>query len=85
MAVVSVFVTHTVNNVGMTCSDNFAYFLEIPEAEQVSFALQMSFSEDCMIYFYCLRLLEVTFVSDVEVTCFSCVFILTENHSDYQL
>ncbi|XP_041807964.1 hydroxysteroid (20-beta) dehydrogenase 2 [Chelmon rostratus] len=23
-----------VNNVGMTCSDNFAYFLEIPEAEQ---------------------------------------------------
>nr|XP_046266026.1 hydroxysteroid (20-beta) dehydrogenase 2 [Scatophagus argus] len=23
-----------VNNVGMTCSDNFAYFLEIPDAEQ---------------------------------------------------
>lgn len=29
---------NTVNNVGMTYSEHFAYFLEIPEAEQVSFA-----------------------------------------------
>lgn len=28
-------VTSTVNNVGMICSDHFAYFLEIPDAEQV--------------------------------------------------
>lgn len=28
-------VTHTVNNVGMTCSDQFDYFLEIPEVEEV--------------------------------------------------
>lgn len=30
-----------VNNVGMTYSDNFAYFLEIPDAEQVRFAFLM--------------------------------------------
>lgn len=44
--VVCVFVIHTVNNVGMAYSDHFAYFLEIPDAEQVTFASFASFSED---------------------------------------
>uniref|UniRef100_A0A8D0CUB5 Hydroxysteroid (20-beta) dehydrogenase 2 n=1 Tax=Sander lucioperca TaxID=283035 RepID=A0A8D0CUB5_SANLU len=35
-----------VNNVGMAYSDHFAYFLEIPDAEQVTFASFASFSED---------------------------------------
>lgn len=66
---VFVFVIHTVNNVGMSYSENFAYFLEIPDAEQVRFAIQMSFSEDWMIYFY------------LPLVC----LFWPENHSDCQL
>lgn len=59
----------------MTYSDNFAYFLEIPDAEQVRFAFLMSFSKDWMIYFWLRLSKKFRFVS--EHTCISpCLFIL---------
>lgn len=36
---VYVFVIHTVNNVGMNYSDDFAFFLDTPNAENVSLFL----------------------------------------------
>lgn len=39
-------VNHIVNNVGMKYSEKFAYFLEIPNAEQVRFVIQKKTLQD---------------------------------------
>lgn len=66
-------VNYIVNNVGMKYSEKFAYFLEIPNAEQVRFAFRKKRLQDSF-----------HFDSDFYSHTSTCLF-QPENHTDRQL